>query len=80
MRPVLPRVQRKFTIPLSDHSLVALCVINCWLRRLTVIDRIRSRPSRLAFKVSSVGAWGAIAGTVKLLLPPQAEPGDLPGY
>jgi hypothetical protein len=54
---------------------VVFRVINSWLRRLPVIDRIRSCASRLAFKVSFVRAWGAIAGTVKLLLPPRQSRG-----
>jgi hypothetical protein len=36
----------------------------------------RSCAWRLAFEVSSVGAWGAIAGTVKLLLPPRQSRGN----
>jgi hypothetical protein len=55
---------------------VVFRVINSWLRRLTLIDRIRSCASRLAFKVSLVRAWGAIAGTVKLLLPPRQSRGS----
>jgi hypothetical protein len=40
-----------------------------------VINRIRSCASRLAFKASSVAALRAIAGIVKLLLPPRQSRG-----
>jgi hypothetical protein len=75
MRPVLLRVQRKFTIPLriTPSWYCASSIVGSGA--LEVIDRIRSCASRLAFKVSSVGAWGAIAGIVKLLLPPRQSRG-----
>jgi hypothetical protein len=75
VRPVLPRVQRKFTIllPITPSWYSASSIVGSGASQ--VIDRIRSSPSRLAFKVSSARAWGAIAGIVKLLLPPRQSRG-----
>jgi hypothetical protein len=75
VRPVLPRVQRKLTIPLriTPSWYSASAIVGSGASQ--VIDQIRSCALRLAFKVSSVGAWGATAGTVKLLLPPRQSRG-----
>jgi len=40
----------------------------------------RSRAWRLTFGASSVDAWGAIAGIVKLLLPPRQSRGVSLGF
>src|SRR5258707_1021617 len=83
VRPVLPRVAARVhdsffgSIP---RGILRLSLLIQALSHAGPSTEFRSCAWRLAFEVSSVGAWGAIAGTVKLFLPPRQSRGNSLGY
>jgi hypothetical protein len=80
VKSVFRASQRKITLLLRINLSWRSGVYHVLLRRHSASPstEFRSCAWRLAFEVSSAGAWGAIAGTVKLFLPPRQSRG-LPG-